>query len=159
MNLFDIAEELVTKKEPIVIMVDSLSMVMEEQGIEYPVVTTFKPIELPVHFDPVAAPIVLKSDYKKGDHTAFTYYGQFVSHEIIQTVVKIIGAEAIMKSTKPHFTDIRQETWDNMSGHIHLLIDKNQIKDAGEDIATMCFHVCVAKAAARIYREAHGTTK
>ena len=96
--------------------------------------------------------VILKMDYRKGLCTTYQYYFQYVTQEIVDLVVSRLGKEAIMKSTKHNFADIRQDLWDSLDGPIHLVINKEQIKQAGEDIPYLCFNVCVAIAAATAYK-------
>jgi ribosome assembly protein YihI (activator of Der GTPase) len=96
--------------------------------------------------------IITKADYRKGLYTTHSYYAQYVTNEIIDLVVERLGKEAIIRSTKPNFSDIRQDTIDSLDGPIHLIINQDQIKQAGEEIPYLCFNVCVAIAAATIYK-------
>ena len=98
--------------------------------------------------------VITKSDYRKGLYTTHQYYSQYVTNEIIDLVVTRLGKEAILKSTKPNFSDIRQDTIDSLDGPIHLIINQDQIKQTGEEIPFLCFNVCVVMAAATIYKAA-----
>lgn len=97
--------------------------------------------------------VILKTDYRKGEYTTHQYYSQFVTKEIVDLVVSRLRKEAIIKSTKHNFSDIRQDTIDSLDGQIHSIIDQEQIRASGEDIPYLCFNVCVAIAAATIYKE------
>lgn len=147
MNLFDIVEEIIEKNQADVVMTPPITEI--DIGKYY---APYAPRE----FHEVTEVVVLKSEYKKGNHSPREYYGQFVNMPILDAVVAKIGKEAILKSTNAYFSDIPQSIWDNLDGTIHTLINKEQIKAAGETIATMCFDVKVAKIAALIFKESNG---
>jgi hypothetical protein len=78
------------------------------------------------------------------------FYGQFVDEATVRAVVQAIGAEEIMASEDPHFNDIPLKRWDDVSPWIPRAIN---FKDVG-DYPTQAGLVCVAKEAARQYKEA-----
>jgi hypothetical protein len=79
------------------------------------------------------------------------YYGQFVNHNTIKQVVRHIGADRIKASTNPHFNDIPLEEWDNLT---KFLIIAKPFKSVG-DYTTLAGLVCVAKEAARQFKESN----
>lgn len=89
------------------------------------------------------------------------YYGQFVSQATINWVVRCIGDAKIMASTNRYFNDIPLHLWDNAAwsgdlkkGNLKRVIPVGaKIADFG-DVWTAAGMVCVAKEAARQYKEA-----
>lgn len=79
------------------------------------------------------------------------YYGQFVNQNTINQVVRHIGAQRIKNSTNPHFNDIPLKEWDNLS---NFLLLARSFKSVG-DYATLAGLVCVAKEAARQFKESN----
>lgn len=91
------------------------------------------------------------------------YYAQFVNDDVINAVVRSIGADRILASTDEHLNDIPLQDWDRICGAIARGSDiqwtggrvfRTAIKfeDVG-DYATLAGLCCVAKEAARQYIE------
>lgn len=80
------------------------------------------------------------------------YYSQFVTPFIISYVKASFGEKRIKASTDPYFNDIPLYLWDNMVSFV-LSESKTKRKEIneGNSIST---GVCIAKAAARIIKEA-----
>lgn len=78
------------------------------------------------------------------------YYGQLVTPDTVSYVVRVIGADAIKRSTCPHFNDIPLDRWDGLT----RFLPHGSFKELG-DYATLAGLVCVAKEAAQQYRETH----
>jgi hypothetical protein len=77
------------------------------------------------------------------------YYGQFVNRRTIDYVVRVIGSDALLASTDPHFNDIPLDKWDRIALSLPLAAS---LRDAG-DYMTLAGGVCIAKEAARQYVE------
>ena len=76
------------------------------------------------------------------------YYEQFLSQRFIQAVVKNIGADRILKSTHPYFSDsgIDLCTWELTGSWLPA-----NFRAAGEN-RTFSSNIYLAKAAAEVYR-------
>lgn len=83
------------------------------------------------------------------------YYGQFITDTIREQVVKAIGAKPIMDSTDVRFNDIPLHRWDRLEPVLRHLVSAEQlIKATGRSTLTLSDVVCIAKVAARQYKEA-----
>lgn len=80
-----------------------------------------------------------------------SYYGQFVNQRTIGHVVRIIGADKIMKSTDRAFNDIPMQFWDRATATGTLPVE-GKIAEFG-DYWTPAGLTCVAKEAAMQYKE------
>lgn len=76
------------------------------------------------------------------------YYSQFVTPLMVDKVAIEIGHERIMASTDKHLNDIPLSDWDDLR-----ITPAKSFEDLG-DIPTSAGLVCVAKEAARQYKEA-----
>ena len=76
------------------------------------------------------------------------YYEQFLSLVSVQTVIENIGADRILKSTHPHFSgsDIDLSEWEQIGSWLPANFQ------AAGDTRTISGDVCLAKAAANLYR-------
>ena len=79
------------------------------------------------------------------------YYGQFVTKEIKEAIIRRIGKGAILMSNDPHFNDIELGIWDNVLTPVSPSIRK-AIKAAGDQFSLSSL-VCIAKEAARQIKE------
>ena len=77
------------------------------------------------------------------------YYAQFVSQHSINAVAQRIGHDAIMASTDRHFNDIPMCHWDKANTWLPIA---TTFKSMG-DFASLSGYVCIAKEAARQYKE------
>jgi hypothetical protein len=98
------------------------------------------------------------------------YYGQFVNDGVISAVVRTIGARKILASTDPHLNDIPLHRWDALAGYSNRqysreherftggllmhLVGRDLSKANGGGVSPSDL-VCVAKEAARQYKEKH----
>ena len=88
--------------------------------------------------------LLTRKEYMDGDVTHDQYYNQFVTQDIMDTILVSIGVHSILESTDPHFNDIDLKRWDRCAV---LLEDKVKWpKDDGPSLAGL---VCVAKAGAK----------
>lgn len=102
------------------------------------------------------------------------YYGQFVTSAVIETVVRNIGAAALVASTDEHLNDIPLPLWDAMAparvladGYrdrirkpkpavVEIPVDARRLREAnGSAGVSLSDYVCIAKEAARQWLEAH----
>lgn len=84
------------------------------------------------------------------------FYAQFVNERTISYVVASIGADNITKSTHLHLNDIPLKSWDKIADlRLPLAI---KFTDVG-DYATNAGLVCVAKEAARQFKEKYVDNK
>lgn len=92
-----------------------------------------------------------------------TYYEQFVTPRVEQTVSDVIGRDRILASTDPYLNDIPLSRWDNLAnGTSHWSLEWLSVSDSnasttkgGTPWHSLADRVCVLKAAARkIIREA-----
>lgn len=76
------------------------------------------------------------------------YYEQFLSPVSVQTVIENIGADRILESTHPHFSgsDIDLSEWEQIGSWLPANFQ------AAGDTRTISGSVCLAKAAANLYR-------
>ena len=86
------------------------------------------------------------------------YYGQFVSAMLISHVVSIIGGQRINASTDEHLNDIPLAIWDRLAPLVKAhcgsaLADSNASTSGGVRSISLADCVCVAKEAARQYKE------
>lgn len=95
-----------------------------------------------------------------GDRAANTalhrkYYGQFVTPAVIDTVVRFIGRDVILNSTNKDgcFNDIPLLRWDKLSGLIGAMCNGHIRRCNGSGGVSLSDHVCVAKEAAKQWRE------
>lgn len=79
------------------------------------------------------------------------YYAQFVTPGVIRAVVAHIGADRIKASADPHMNDIPLRRWDMLHGTIRQMTT-TRCREAGEG-SCLATSVCIAKEAARQYRE------
>ena len=79
------------------------------------------------------------------------YYGQFITDEVINTVIKMIGEKNILESKDDSFNDIPLKKWD-LWAQIYCNLIYRKFKEVG-DFWTPAGAVCVAKEAARIWKE------
>jgi len=78
------------------------------------------------------------------------FYGQFVNERTIGFVVQVIGAERIRKSTDLHMNDIPLPLWDRLNGVVPLAVHSSTV---GMNGLSLSDYVCIAKEAARIWKE------
>lgn len=90
------------------------------------------------------------------------YYRQFVTPEIFNVVCWRIGVDAIERSTDPHFNDIPLRLWDSFKPDVirlcaNLLVEAEEASRPRPGIIYISLStvVCVAKQAARMYREGY----
>ena len=76
------------------------------------------------------------------------YYEQFLSLLSVQTVIEFIGADRILESTHPHFSDtgIDLSEWEQIGSWLPANFQ------AAGDARTIASDVCLAEAAANLYR-------
>jgi len=103
--------------------------------------------------------MIKRQQYVSGNVSHETYYGQFVTPEVIDLVRTQIGEKAIRSSKDPHFNDISLSKWDWLSQSIiHLvgpqIAEANRPSPGAKTGISLSDTVCVAKAAARMIREA-----
>lgn len=79
------------------------------------------------------------------------YYEQFLSLISVQTVIENIGADRILESTHPHFSDIDLSEWEQIGSWLPANFQ------AAGDTRTISGDVCLAKAAANLYRRQFNT--
>ena len=88
-----------------------------------------------------------RADYMAGRCDFDTYYGQICSEDIIHDVIYFMGAHRILQSKDPkHFNDIPLDEWDLCGDMLAITWPKG-------DRETSAGLVCVAKRAARIFRD------
>lgn len=86
-----------------------------------------------------------RKQYMDGDVTRRQYYGQFVSPEVTQTVLRAIGREAIMASTDEYFNDIPLRKWEAVIGFAdtsrpcvnNTLGAASALRQAGDDVSAV----------------------
>lgn len=93
----------------------------------------------------------LQQSHDNGESAHRAYFGQFVNTWLINFVVSRIGADRIKKSTNPHFNDIPLKEWDNLTHSLPQFMQCS-FKSKG-DYATLAGLVCVAKEAAKQFKE------
>lgn len=81
-----------------------------------------------------------------------TYYAQFVSARTITHVVQRVGPNVLRASTDEHFNDIPLRIWDVVARGLPIAAPFETFGD----YATLGGLVCVAKEAARQWRERAG---
>lgn len=106
-----------------------------------------------------------RKQYLAGEVSHEDYYGQFVNPELIAYVVGYIGAERILASSDPHMNDIPLAAWDWLVG-VKDRIDTKLFKacnnatypeqERDKPLWSLSDQVCIAKRAARAWREAQG---
>jgi hypothetical protein len=79
------------------------------------------------------------------------YYAQFVTPGVVRAVVAHIGADRIKASVDPHMNDIPLSRWDMLHGTIREMA-ASRCREVGEG-NSLATSVCIAKEAARQYRE------
>ena len=81
------------------------------------------------------------------------YYAQFVNERTISYVVRVIGADRLLRARDEHLNNIPLGKWDAMVSSLPVAAP---MKDFG-DYYTLGNCVCIAKEAARQYIERHAT--
>ncbi|MGO4302207.1 hypothetical protein [Cupriavidus sp. RAF12] len=81
------------------------------------------------------------------------YYAQFVPNGLKSFVVSCIGAERILASTDPHMNDIPLHEWDRLDGYIRPIGARIHKQINGSSVWSLSDTVCVAKEAARQFKE------
>lgn len=76
-----------------------------------------------------------------------TYYGQFVTPELIRRVVRHIGVDDLRKSTDEHLNDIPLRWWEEMSVGADVVA---KLAEVG-DFLSAATKVCILKEAGRQY--------
>lgn len=89
-----------------------------------------------------------RNDFLDRKCTLSQYYAQFVTPELINLVMTQIGADALLKSTHEHLSDIPLIKWDAMQPMVRPLIAPKMAKIGIEGVS-LCECVCAAKQAAR----------
>lgn len=79
------------------------------------------------------------------------YYGQFVTDEVTNLVLRTIGREALMNSTDRSFSDIQLRRWGGMVSLLPASVPA-QMRQCG-DYLTLAGGVCILKEAARQIKE------
>lgn len=79
------------------------------------------------------------------------YYGQYVTAEVKQLVLRYIGMEPIRASEDKHLNDIPLRRWDSMVRHLPHQITV-ALRENG-DWLSLGNGVCILKEAARLLRE------
>jgi hypothetical protein len=79
------------------------------------------------------------------------YYGQFVTQQVLSTVMARIGSSVIVKSKDPHFNNIPLSRWDAIFPLCPSDISK-AMRACG-DYPTQAGLVCIAKEAAKQIQE------
>lgn len=74
------------------------------------------------------------------------YYEQFLSPQSVLTVVENIGASRILESRHPFFSDIELAEWEHIGGGLPAAFG------LANDTRTISASVCLAKAAANVFR-------
>ena len=95
-----------------------------------------------------------RTDYLAGNCSHREYYGQFVTENIKNYVVSMIGKRAILEATDPHLNDIALQKWDQLTAIRHMInTDKWREVNCCENQSTypwsLSDQVCIAKEAAR----------
>lgn len=92
------------------------------------------------------------------------YFGQFITKETTQAVLKHIGEKSLLESTDEHLNDIPLSRWDALVGYpgdngavaprwnCRLPTNRKAIEAAGEWVTASTL-VCIAKQAAREWLE------
>jgi hypothetical protein len=91
-------------------------------------------------------------DGSKGHDAHHAYFAQFVTPEITATVLRSIGAKALLASRDVHLNDIPLRLWDALP---HLLSIRAKAIELG-DGASLSMYVGVYKTAARLWLKANG---
>lgn len=81
------------------------------------------------------------------------YYAQYVKPGTRSFVVSCIGAERIRASTDPHMNDIPLHLWDRLDGYIRPIGARIHKEINGTSVWSLSDTVCVAKEAARQFKE------
>jgi len=84
-----------------------------------------------------------------------TYYAQFVSDSLRNSVVSVIGEAAILRSVDPHMNDIPLRLWDNLDHFIRPIGARINNRINGSSVWSLSDTVCVAKEAARQFKDSH----
>lgn len=79
------------------------------------------------------------------------YWGQFVTHELIEAVVGHVGSKNILASTDKHFNDIPLKVWDDLAPVVKMYSGAKIREYEGQISLSDC--VCTAKEAARLWKE------
>jgi hypothetical protein len=90
-----------------------------------------------------------REDYMNGKCSHRDYYGQFVTSETRDIVLRVFGLDRIKNSKDEAFNDIPLERWDNLIA-THGTMEK--MKEAG-DYLSLAGKVCIFKEAARQIRD------
>jgi len=89
-------------------------------------------------------------DYSGDNSEPFhRYYAQFATPEVIEYVVRAIGADKILASTDEHLNDIPLRRWDALTPPINWQLLREANGNAGVSLSDK---VCIAKEAARIFK-------
>lgn len=86
------------------------------------------------------------------------YYTQFVTESLVKAVVSSIGKKKILASKDKHLNDIQLGLWDNLAPIVALhcaskVSEANASTSGGVRCYSLSDMVCVAKAAARVFKE------
>ena len=90
-----------------------------------------------------------RKQYLDGNCTHSAYYGQFVTPQHINTVVRRIGASKLKSSTDEDLNDIPLRIWDTILSPVGT---NEKMKLCG-DYNTLSSQICIAKEAARQWLE------
>lgn len=96
-----------------------------------------------------------REQYLAGECSHETYYAQFVTNGVIETVKRNIGEDKIAASTDEHFNDIPLRQWDMLNAAIYNTMNMKRFRALQTYGFTLCDAVCIAKQAARMIKESN----
>ena len=93
--------------------------------------------------------MLTRKQYMAGACTHDEFYSQFVTTDTIRRVVTAIGKDKILASTCEHFNDIPLRLWDALVPRL----PGSELVTRAETFYTLGMGVCIAKQAAKIYKD------
>jgi hypothetical protein len=89
-----------------------------------------------------------RTEYVNGDCDFDTYYGQFVTPELVAAVARNFGPKLLI-STDPSFNDIRLSLWDCFQVIRFINLPNWKAANGGQFVWSPCDNVCISKTAAK----------
>lgn len=94
-----------------------------------------------------------REQYIAGECSHETYYAQFVTSAVIETVKHNIGEDKIAASIDKHFNDIPLHKWDMLRTAIFHTMNSKKFGKLQPYGFALSDAVCIAKQAARMIKE------
>ena len=93
--------------------------------------------------------MITRKQYMEGVCTHDEFYRQFVTANTIRRVAATIGKDKILASTCEYFNDIPLRLWDALVPNL----PGSELVTRAETFYTLGMGVCIAKQAAKIYKD------